>query len=127
VRCSRFVCFPREAPVLIDYATANGTAATGTDYLGVAGTLTFAPGETTRTVPVAVVGDRADEAAETFLLNLSNPRGALLADGQAMATITDDDPTPSLSITENVILSEGNAGTKTVTFTVTLSRPSGQS
>jgi hypothetical protein len=116
----------RPEPVSVDYAAANGTAAAGIDYLPIAGTLTFAPGETVKTVDVAVVGDRLDEIHEAFFLNLSKPAGAILADAQAAATITDDDDPPPITLTGGIVVAEGNAGTKTVTFTVRLSAPSGQ-
>src|SRR5262249_30218716 len=71
---------PRDQAVTVAYASANGTAAAGTDYLPVAGTLTFQPGETVKTVPVTVIGDRFAEADETFLLNLSGAVGAGIGD-----------------------------------------------
>ncbi|HZG08887.1 MAG TPA: Calx-beta domain-containing protein [Allosphingosinicella sp.] len=78
-------------PVTIDFATANGTATAGSDYLAVAGTISFAAGETSKTISVPVIGDARVEAAETFTVTLSNPAGATLADGQALGTITNDD------------------------------------
>ena len=59
----------------------------------VSGTLTFAPGETTRTILVRTVDDAAAEPTETFTVNLSNPVGATIADGQGVGTILDDDAT----------------------------------
>ena len=64
--------------VSVDYATADGTAAAGEDYTAASGTLTFAPGETAKTVRVAILDDAIDEGKETFLLRLSNPKGAYL-------------------------------------------------
>ena len=81
----------------VNYATANGTATRRRDYTAAAaGTLTFAPGETTKTVTVAVNGDTLDEADETFTVNLSAATNATIADGQGVGTITDDDPTPPI-------------------------------
>lgn len=117
---------PRDQAVSVSYATANGTAAAGGDYLGAAGTLTFAPGETAKTVQVVIVGDRADEPDETFFLNLSGATGALIADAQGRATVVDDDATPSLSVGGGTAVAEGDVGARTATFTVTLSQPSGQ-
>ena len=54
-------------------------------------TLSFAPGETSQTVTVLVSGDLLDEANETFIVNLSGPTNATIADGQGIGTITDDD------------------------------------
>ena len=67
------------------YATANGTAIAGSDYTAVSGSLTFAPGETTKTVTVAVLGDTVAEADETFVVNLSGAGGATIADARASA------------------------------------------
>ena len=64
--------------VSVDYATADGTATAGSDYTATSGTLTFAPGETAKTVTVALLDDAIDEGKETFTLKLSNPRGAFL-------------------------------------------------
>jgi chitinase len=79
-------------PVSVKYATANGTARTGDgDYVGKAGTLKFAPGETTRTITVLVNGDRRWELDEHFFVNLSAARNATVADAQAVGTILSDD------------------------------------
>ena len=64
--------------VSVDYETADGTATAGEDYTATSGTLTFAPGETAKTVSVAILDDAVDEGKETFVLRLSNPRGAYL-------------------------------------------------
>ena len=81
-------------PVTVDYATADGTAAAGADYTAASGTLTFAPGETEKTVSVALLDDAIDEGKETFKLELSNPRGAYLRGihREAEGTIRNDDP-----------------------------------
>ena len=81
-------------PVSVDYATADGTAAAGADYTATSGTLTFAPGETEKTVSVALLDDAIDEGKETFKLELSNPRGAYLRGihREAEGTIRNDDP-----------------------------------
>ena len=76
--------------VTVDYATQDGTAATGSDYTSARGTLTFSAGDTTRTVSVPVV-DNADntsnEGGKTFMLLLSNADGADIADGEGTGTI----------------------------------------
>ena len=80
-------------PVTIAYATANGTATAGSDYQAAAGNVTFAAGETTKTVSVLVNGDRAGEPNETFMLNLSGqPTDVVIADAQGLGTILNDDP-----------------------------------
>ena len=83
---------PRE--VTVDYATSNGTAREGEDYTRAAGTLTFAPGERKKTVPVAVLDDARDEGEESFSLTLSRASGARIAKAVATGTITNDDELP---------------------------------
>ena len=78
--------------VTVDYATADGTAQAGQDYTAAAGTLTFAAGETQKTVSVAVLDDAHDEGEETLTLTLSNASGARIADNVATGTIANDDP-----------------------------------
>ena len=105
--------------VTVNFATANGTATAGSDYQATSGTLTFAPGTTSQTLTVPVLGDTLDEPNETFTVTLSNPTNATLATAQATGTIVDDD-VPLLSI-GNVTVPEGNSGTTPATFTVNLS------
>jgi Calx-beta domain/FG-GAP-like repeat len=104
--------------VTVSFATANGTAATGSDYTAVSGTLTFAPGETSKTITVAITGDRLAEPTETFFVNLSAPTNATIADGQGTGTVLDDEPRISIN---NVTKLEGNSGTTLFVFTITLS------
>ena len=82
------------AAVQVDYATRDGTAQAGSDYTANSGTLNFAPGETAKTVTVAVLDDSHDEGSETLTLVLSNPSGAYLADGEAVGTIENSDLMP---------------------------------
>ena len=85
-----------EHSVRVDYATADGTAKAGADYTATSGTLTFAAGETVKTVNVPVLDDTVDEGSETFSLRLSNAAGARIGDGEATGTITNDDPLQKL-------------------------------
>jgi hypothetical protein len=111
--------------VTVAYATADGTAKSGSDYTAVAGTLTFAPGATTQTVAVSVLGDLLDEANETFTVNLSGPTNAVASTTPGTGTIVDNnDPSPSIAIGDTSV-SEGNSGTKTGSLVVSLSAPSG--
>ena len=80
--------------VTVDWSTADGTARAGGDYVASSGTLTFAAGETARTVAVTVLDDAHDEGEETFALHLSNAVGAELADAQATGNIANSDPMP---------------------------------
>jgi VCBS repeat-containing protein len=113
--------------VTVNYATANVTATSGVDYTATTGTLTFAVGETSKTISVPITGDTVDEPNETFELNLSAPVNATLADSQATGTITDDDAAPTISITPTTTVTEGDSGTVNATLTVTLSNASSQS
>ena len=82
------------AAVQVDYATRDGTAQAGSDYTANSGTLNFAPGETAKTVSVAVLDDSHDEGSETLTLVLSNPSGAYIEDGEATGTIENSDYMP---------------------------------
>jgi hypothetical protein len=110
--------------VTVAYATVNGTATAGLDYTGVTGTVTFAPGEMTQTVAVPILGDTLNEVNETFVVNLSSAVNAMIADGQGVGTILNDDE-PSLSVND-VSVTEGNRGSVNARFTVTLSAASSQ-
>ena len=78
--------------VTVDYATSDVTATAGADYTAASGVLTFAPGETQKTVSVAVLEDAHDDTGETLTLTLSNPTGAVIADASATGTIVNTDP-----------------------------------
>ncbi len=84
---------PSVGTTTIDYATADGTAIAGSDYTATSGTLTFANGETTHTIDIAVLGDTLAEPDETLTLLLRNiSTNAVLATTQALGTIINDDP-----------------------------------
>ena len=82
--------------VSVDYATADETATAGSDYTATSGTLTFAAGETAKTVSVPLLDDAIDEGKEVMRLLLSNPRGAYLRNvhRQAKGVIRNADPLP---------------------------------
>ena len=83
---------PSETTVTVNYSTANGTAVAGSDYEAASGTLTFAPGETTKTITINVKGDRKKEANESFYLDLfGNSSNSLLIDARGVGTIVNDD------------------------------------
>ena len=86
--------------VTVNYSTADGTAQAPGDYTATTGALTFAPGQTSRTVDVSVIGDTLDENNETFTFALSAPTGATLQTGVATGTIADDDALPSVSVND---------------------------
>ena len=104
--------------VSVGYATSNGTATAGVDYTAESGTITFAPGVTTQTVHVGVIGDTAVEPNETFTVTLSAPSGVTIAKATAVGTITNDDVagtipptiTPGLSISDASATEPGSGG-----------------
>ena len=103
------------SPVTVDYATSNGTATAGADYTAVSGTLTFSPGETTKTITVPIFGDTDAEPDETFALTLSNPSSGTFTKPTGMGTIQNDDATVPSAPT-GVTSTAGN-GQATVSFT----------
>lgn len=120
---------PSGQVVSVDVGSAvssGGSARAGVDYQFLPRTtISFAPGQTQRIISVAVVGDTLDEDNESFFVNLSNVRDATVSDNQGVGLITDDDQPPALSIGDALVV-EGNSGTKILTFTVNLLRPSGK-
>ncbi|MGE0414689.1 MAG: Calx-beta domain-containing protein, partial [Verrucomicrobiales bacterium] len=120
---------PSGLTVTVDYATASGSATSGADFTATSGSLTFAPGETSKTVTVAITNDGTYEGLETFTVDLSNAANATFLDASGTGTITDDgtgpggsdDDRPSLSIA-NIAVTEGT-DTHAV-FSLVLSNPS---
>jgi len=111
------------ADATVNFATADGTASAGSDYVANAGTVTFtAGGPLTQTITVLVNGDTVVEPDETFFVNLSGAVGATIADTQGLGTILNDDAlgTPTLSI-GNFTHVEGNSGLADFQFSVTIS------
>jgi hypothetical protein len=114
--------------IQVDYnATAGGTATLGSDYTLVGGTLTFDPGDTSKTFDVFITNDSLDEPDETVLLELTNPISATLGTPDEIATLTilDDDPPPSVQFSSNTY--SVNEADGTATITATLSAASGKS
>ena len=83
--------------VSVNWATADGTATAGSDYTAGTGKLTFAPGETQKTVAVTVQGDTSIEPDETFTVSLTSPVNATISQGSATATIRNDDTAVEIS------------------------------
>lgn len=84
--------------VTVDYGTRDGTARGGEDYAATSGTVSFAPGDSSRTIEVEVLDDRHDEGEEWFVLALSNPTGARLEDADGTGTIENADALPAALI-----------------------------
>jgi hypothetical protein len=111
---------PAPQTVTFRYSTSNGTASSSSDYTGVSNASgTIAAGASSTTITVNTTENTTAEPTETFNLTLSNVLNAVVADGQAVATILDDDGLPDLSI-GNATVTEGG----TASFTVTLSKSS---
>jgi serine protease len=107
--------------VSYNIATANGTALAGYDYT--ASSLvgeTIPAGQLSKTFSVTIIGDGVMEDDERFAVNLSSPTNATILDGRGIGTLTNDD-LPKLYV-NNASVSEGNAGTKEITFTISLSQ-----
>jgi len=111
----------------VDYAGQANTATTPADYSVTPGTLNFAAGIASQTITVAITNDSSFEGPESFNINLSNPTGAVIVDGQGVGTIVDDgrtlppgtpanDDRPVFNMGADFIVDEA-AGT--ITFTVT--------
>jgi uncharacterized delta-60 repeat protein len=116
---------PSGQTVTLDAMSYNGSARTPHDYTSSSVRLVFRPGETRKTLSLPVQGDLLKESDETFFVVLSAPVNCSLGRGRGTATILNDDSAPALTIND-VSISEGNSATKLLTFTVTLSKASGQ-
>lgn len=114
--------------ITVQYATSDISATAGSDYTATNGTLTFAPGETSKTFGVPIIGDTVVESDETFKVTFSNATNATISTSPVSGTITNDDsvpapPQPSLVIAP-VSIAEGNSGLTNMVFSVTLSAAS---
>jgi len=96
-------------PVSVTYATADGTATAPSDYAAATGTLTFNPGETSKTISVGVAADLAIEQDETLTVTLSGAVGATIATGTATGRITNDDTQVPVTAGTYKGIIEGNA------------------
>jgi hypothetical protein len=122
---------PSAVPVTVEWTTVYRSewgepgALPGVDYEVAGGQVTFAPGETERTVPVTVVGDGVDETDELLVVSFHHPTNALMGGfwGLGFGGITDDDPSPTVLPGEVTVL-EGDVGTHVMAVPVTLSGPS---
>ena len=102
-----------DLPVTVDFSTSGSTATVGSDFSARTGILTFAPGEPTKTVDIAIKGDTTFEPNETFIVRLANASGATISAAAATGTILNDDvlPPPVLAVAAATARkSEGNSG-----------------
>ena len=127
---------PSDQTVTVNYATLDNTANSRRDFVAKDGTLTFAPGETSKTIAVEVKGDKKIEPTQDFFVQLDNAVNADLLDSQGVGTIVNDDskptnppdpntPLPAISIDTTSVV-EGNSGKSNAVFTITLSAASEQ-
>lgn len=107
----------------VGYATSDGSAKAGSDHVQKSGVLSFAPGETTKSIVVDVKGDALNEGNEWYLVNLSNAANASILDEKAFGGILNDDAAPRISIGTDSVNEDP---TKACTFLVKLSAPSGR-
>ena len=110
------------SPVTFDISTDNGTAAPGSDFLSqsLVGQ-SIAAGQSSSNFLVTINGDIEVEGNESFTVNLTNVAGAAVADSQARGAITNDDN--GLLSVADASVAEGNSGTSTMSFIVSLSNP----
>jgi sugar lactone lactonase YvrE len=102
---------PSTIPLTVNYATADGTALAGRDYVATSGTLTFAPGVTSETIRVPLLDDGVAQSGLAFTLTLSNPVAATLSRSQATGTITDSDAAAKFYVVNDATSSLGGTNT----------------
>jgi Ca2+-binding RTX toxin-like protein len=105
----------------VNFSTANGTATAGSDYSALSGTVSFAAGEATRTVTVALINDTLVEPNETFTVNLSGGTNVIIADAQGVGTIVSDDVAPT-PVAPSVVVNDVTANETSGLLTFTLTR-----
>jgi hypothetical protein len=111
----------------VRYLTGSSSAVAGEDFEGLSlTTVSFAPGETSKSVTVTVYGDAEDEPNQAFTVNLYSSIGVVLADAKGVGTIVNDDvsiiggPATFLRV-DDVLVMEGSSGSTPATFTITRS------
>ncbi|SOD74837.1 Calx-beta domain-containing protein [Jatrophihabitans sp. GAS493] len=107
----------------VQYATFNNSAVAGTDYTAQAGTLTFAPGETSKVISVPLIASKLPGADKSFGLTISSPTNSRIDTASAYGTIRNQNYPPVLAIGDASAYRSA-LGTATMTFPITLSAPS---
>lgn len=113
-------------PVTLTYSFTNGTASSGSDFDSSTAPVTISADTLTGSITVPITGDLTYELDETFTTNLTTSLNAFILIGQGQGTILNDDPVPGITINDATV-TEGDTGTKNISFSVTLSNPSFQS
>jgi len=111
---------PSSDPVTVRYATVDGTALAGVDYVAQNGTLVFPPGQASMTIAVPILSDVSDQnpdTPETFYVDLSDAENAVIARPRATGTIVDNDQ--FISVADTSVVADPNASVEAV-FTVSL-------
>jgi uncharacterized repeat protein (TIGR01451 family) len=116
---------PMGVPVSVSFATADGSATAGSDYIATNGTVTFAPGITNQTIAVAIIGDLNYKPDETFSVTISNPTNAVIDAASGAGTILNDDPIPTATIAPASVVKQ-NVQTTNLVINVSLSASSYQ-
>ncbi|HEY9401463.1 MAG TPA: Calx-beta domain-containing protein [Pyrinomonadaceae bacterium] len=116
---------PSYQAITVNYSTVDSTAHAGDDYVAASGSLTFNPGEVSKTVRVTINGDVIDELDETFNITLGGATNATTSTTPSVVTILDNDG-PNITINDISVV-EGDSGLKNAMFTVSLSAVSPQS
>jgi hypothetical protein len=80
---------PSTQEVAVAFATIDGTAVAGSDYVATNGTLIFLPGQMSRTIEVGILADPAEETSESFSVQLSDAINAELGIGAAVGWISE--------------------------------------
>jgi hypothetical protein len=112
---------PSSRPIAVQFVTVAGSAVPPADFAAASGTVSFAPGETSKVAVVAVVADALDEHDEGFSVQLSSPSGAPIADGEAQVSILDDDD--NLLTVSDAQVVEGTGTDPSLAFQIHLSSP----
>jgi hypothetical protein len=92
----------------VQYSTANGTAKSSIDYVSSAGSLTFAPGDTTQTITIPILDDGQANGDEVLSVTLSNPTGGATLASPSQASLTINDPLPAETIPTSLVVAANN-------------------
>lgn len=111
------------APVTVDAVINGGTGLAGADYTFAPQTITFAIGETSKTIPVTILDDTLDEPSETVVIKLVNAIGARIVTATHTITITDDDTPPPVSVGFAALTASGLESVSPAQIIVVLSNP----
>jgi uncharacterized delta-60 repeat protein len=116
-----------DGPATVQFATSDGTAIAGTDYVTTTGVLSFAPGQSTQSITIPILNSAVAGPDRTFTVTLNNATGGatLGATPSITVTVINDANLPKISVSDASV-EEPTSGTVGITFTVTLSASSSQ-